>query len=144
VKRFALFAMLGFGTLACVGMELYDRHGGEVPEPATVQARRREFDQQLETILARSKVRHLLVCELIESRLSLAEVTDEFMELNREGLDAGANIRQMYPGANERQCTAHQVIGYTERELEARRDLTPEARRRVLERLEAELREMCR
>jgi hypothetical protein len=142
VKRFALFTLLGFGVLACVVTELYDRHGGEVPEPATVQAKRREFDLQLEAVQARIKARHLLVCGLVEDRLSLAEVTDEFMELNRESPDAGANIRQIYAGADERQSTARQVIGYTERELEARHDLTPEARRRVLERLEAELREM--
>lgn len=135
-------ALLGFGVLACAVAVRCDRQGGEEPNPAGAQSRRRELDRQLEATHARREARHRLAGELIEGRLTLAEATDEFMRLNREEPNTAANIHLMFPGADERQSTARQVLIYAEDALEERRDLTPEARRRVLERLEAELRKM--
>jgi hypothetical protein len=137
--RSGVLLLTAFAALAYAAPAALHRLVYEEPDLAAAQA---QLDRKLAAVRARNKVKHTLIGELIEGQLSLSEVTDEFIRLNREDPERLANIRAMFPGADERESTARQVIAWTEETLKWRRDPTSEACRRVRDRLEAERREM--
>jgi hypothetical protein len=138
-----LALLLGFGVLMCA-VEFRDWGDGEEIDMKAVQTQRMELDRQSAALDARDKVRRRLIGELIDGQLSLSEVTDKFMRLNREPPEIARAIRDSYPAVDERASSARQVFVYAEGELARRDDLSSEQRQRVLGRLEAELRAICK
>jgi hypothetical protein len=50
--------------------------------------------------------------ELVAGRMSLAEAADEFLRVNAEDPKVLASILEKYPGADEREKSAHNVIAF--------------------------------
>jgi len=88
-------------------------------------------------IQQRIVVKEMKIGELIAGRLSLAEVTDEFLAMNRDQPGYMVSIRVQYTGRTDREKVARNVIHYVHSRVDD--DVEESA---LLSHLDAELDEM--
>ena len=79
------------------------------------------------------KYKDYLVREMLGGRMTLAEVADEFLRVNAEQPKVLAGVLEKYPGANDREKSAHNVIAFA-----CGRCLTPAEESEVLAKLSTE------
>ncbi len=128
----ALIANSGWAVTAVVNaLQPYD-HREELQNQI-------EFGLQLDVIdkeLRRQiEVKDTLIDELIAGQTTLAEVTSQFMILNRSQPVSAFLVRRDYPGATDEEKTARNVISYATAELSKG---CPDRKEEVLAHLEAE------
>jgi hypothetical protein len=80
-------------------------------------AKSREFDRRDADVFRRIELKERLVADLIAGRVTLAEVTPQFLELNRDRPGYMLAIRASYPGRTDEERTARTVLQYAERQL---------------------------
>jgi hypothetical protein len=109
------------------------------PEPADADpapeqtALSRDLDDRLRTAKLRVEYKEELIGRLVGGRLTLDEVTGEFLRLNREYPQALAVVRLYHRGSGDEEKTARNVLAYVRC-----RPLPADAKARVLARLERE------
>lgn len=140
----AAFALAGVTTFAVApswaesaGLDVWNLPKLERDVEVTV-AQNKQLAVQDGDIQQRIAIKEVLVADLIAGRVSLAEVTAEFMALNQSRPEYMALIRDEFPGETDELKVAHNVINYARHRLTDRAD-----RARVLGRLEAELAQMA-
>jgi hypothetical protein len=79
------------------------------------------------------KYKDYLVRELLNGRMTLAEVADEFLRVNADQPQVLESILRKYPGSSEREKSAHNVLAFA-----CARCLTPAEAEEVLARLATE------
>ncbi len=89
-----------------------------------------------EAVRHRIAVKETLIADLLTGRSSLAEVTEQFAELDVSRPAYMATLRATYPAATDREVMAHNVIAYALPRVPA------EEREAVSSRLEADLQQM--
>ena len=68
--------------------------------------------ERLERNHASAAYKEYLVRELVVGRMTLADVADEFLRVNAEEPPVLASILRDFPGANDREKSAHNVIAF--------------------------------
>ena len=86
-------------------------------EIADETAKGREFERRDADVFRRIELKDRLVADLIAGRTTLAEVTPQFVELNRDRPGYMTAIRASYPGRTDEERTARTVLQYAERQL---------------------------
>jgi len=103
-----------------------------------------EESQRLDRIschlIRRIHVKDALVSNLIEGRMTLKEVTAQFLLLNKDDPVIMQEIRRMYPGATEVEASARNVISYAGSSLASE---SPFRRLQALARFEVEFQDLC-
>src|SRR5262245_45805407 len=127
-------------ALCCV----WARQHRDQLEANAVFVQDREIEETRILLRKRIEVKERLVDEIIDGRLTLPEVTEQFMQLNQTYPEIVTHTRERYPGATDREKTARQVLCYIHSQFRMRPELTAEQRDRVLQRVEAQLQEMCK
>jgi hypothetical protein len=77
----------------------------------------RDLDRKETEVLRRMELKDRLVADLIAGRATLAEVTPQFLDLNRDRPGYVTAIRITYPGRTDEERTARTVLQYAERQL---------------------------
>ncbi|MFO0822457.1 MAG: hypothetical protein U0792_04950 [Gemmataceae bacterium] len=113
---------------ACQPQDWHEVYRGEV-ELA------KELENSDQEVWRRIEIKESLVHQLIEGRLSLAEVTRQFLVMNQDRPGYMEVIRATYAGSNDEEKTARNVISYVTVELSR---ASSEQQAEVLERLEYE------
>jgi hypothetical protein len=101
----------------------------------TEDAKRRAFAYEDAELFRRMDLKDRLVAELIAGRTTLADVTEEFVALNRDRPGYTTTIRATYPGQTDEERTARNVLGYVSQRMG---DLPPARQAEVMARLESE------
>lgn len=74
------------------------------------------FDRALDDRLARTAegvaYKQFLVGEMLAGRMTLGQVADEFLRVNAEDPAILQSILEKYPGADDREKSAHNVIAF--------------------------------
>ena len=96
----------------------------------------RAFDYEDAETLRRMDLKDRLVADLIAGRTTLADVTEEFLALNRARPGYSAAIQTTYPGQTDEERTARNVLSYVSQRMG---DLSPARQAEVTARLESEL-----
>lgn len=86
-------------------------------------------------IVRRLAIKDALIAELISGRITLIEVTKQFLILNQSRPEYMTVIRESYPGSTDEEKTTHNVMGYIRAELA---HTTPAQQTAVLHRLNIE------
>lgn len=86
--------------------------GDETEWEADRAAAEEAHRQQLGQLRTRQQMMRSAVDDVVEGRVTLAEATALFTELNKEPRDLTPAIRTNYPAATERESVARQVIGW--------------------------------
>ena len=94
------------------------------------------LDAEDEYVRRRIELKEMIVRDLVAERVSLAEATDRFVELNALRPRSAEAVRESFPGATDREKTARNVIAY------ALTRSTPDQQGAISSRLETELRQM--
>jgi hypothetical protein len=97
---------------------------------------RREFDHKGVDVLRRIDLKDRLVADLIAGRSTLAEVTGEFLDLNRDRPGYLTALQANFPGQTDEERTARNVLFYVSHHVG---HLSPADRAEVKARLESEL-----
>lgn len=106
-------------------------------EEVEVETRRgHDLSAHDEDIRQRIEVKEILVADLIAGRATLAEVTAQFLALNRGRPYYMETLRETYPAATDEQTTALAVLGFVTPRLA---DEPLDRQAEVSARLEAEL-----
>jgi hypothetical protein len=113
---------------ACQPQDLHEAFRGEV-ELA------KELENSDQEVRRRIEIKESLVRRLIEGRLTLAEVTSQFLLMNQGRPGYMEVIRNSYAGSSDEEKTARNVISYVTVELS---QASSEQQAEVLERLECE------
>jgi hypothetical protein len=96
----------------------------------------RRIEEESERIRRRLRVKETIVTDLIAGRVTLAEATDRFTELNESQPHYLLTIRNHFPGQTDEERMARNVIGFAEQQV------PPKERPALRSRFEAELRRM--
>ena len=99
-------------------------------------AKERNLDAEDEGIRQRIEIKETLVAELIAGQATLAEVTEQFLALNRSHPYYMEALRGTYSGATDEETVARAVVGFVNARLP---NLPREQREEVTARLDAEL-----
>lgn len=99
-------------------------------------ARERNLDVEDDGIRRRIEVKETLVAELIAGQTTLAEVTDQFLTLNRPHENYMHALRSAYPAATDDETIARAVLGFVSARVQS---LPPNQREEVTARLDAQL-----
>jgi hypothetical protein len=75
------------------------------------EAVRRDLEARLQAVKLRTEYKSVLIDRLVAGEATLAEVTDEFLRLNRDTPALGV-IRLYLPGSSDEEKTAHNVVEY--------------------------------
>lgn len=70
------------------------------------------LDQRLEAVAARTAYKEDLVDQLLAGRATLAAVADNFLRVNAESPECLAVMRMHFPGTDDRETSARNVIEY--------------------------------
>jgi hypothetical protein len=97
--------------------------------------RGRELDKLDADVLRRMELKDRLVSDLIEGRTTLADVTAEFIRLNRDRPGYATAIRTTYAGRTDEERTARSILYCASRQLS---HLPPTSRAAITTRLENE------
>lgn len=99
-----------------------------------------EFERSLATrdddIRQRIEVKEILVADLIAGRTTLAEVTAQFLTLNRSQPHYMEALRSTYPGLGDEEMVARTVLGFVSARV---RTESADRQAEVMSRLDAEL-----
>lgn len=97
--------------------------------------RERVFVAHDDDIRRRIEIKEVLVGDLIAGRTTLADVTAQFLALNRSQPAYLEALRSAYPGGTDEETTARSVLGFVTPRLSGE---SPERRAEVMTRLEVE------
>jgi hypothetical protein len=98
--------------------------------------RSRSFDHQSAEIRRRIDLKDQLVADLIAGRNTLADVTQEFLALNRDQPGYATTLQASFPGQTDEERTARNVLFYVSQRVG---HLPPDRRAEVTARLDGEL-----
>jgi hypothetical protein len=142
-RRFALTALLlPFGLLAVnptwaqsLGLDVWNvpALNAELRESAGTD---RQLTDQSDGVRRRIAVKDAIIADLLAERITLAEATERFGELNAGHPEYLMTIRATYPGETDREKFARNVIAF------ARMRASPDQVEAVTARLEYELQDM--
>jgi len=99
-------------------------------------AKAREVDHEDDEVLRRMERKDRLVDELISERVTLADVTAEFLAMNQNRDGHMTVIRATWPGRNDEERTARNILHFVSLRLS---ELPAAERDEVSSRLESEL-----
>lgn len=94
-----------------VGADVWNLPSDEASIRENARANDRITQQNDET-LRRIAIKESIVEELLAGRLTLAEATDQFVEMNAARPECLNRIRAEYPGSGDREKTARNVISF--------------------------------
>lgn len=100
----------------------------------------KHLDSILQCFVRRSQIKEALVSDLIKGRTTLREVAAQFLLLNKNFPVILREILRIYPGVNEFEASARNVISYASGSLDSESFFH---RWEALARLEAELKGIC-
>jgi hypothetical protein len=103
-------------------------------EVAAAAEQSRELQAEDDDIQQRIVVKEALIADLIAGRTTLAEVTAQFLILNKARPEYMAVIRAHFPGSTDQEKVARNVIDYARPRV-----ADPVRREQLVQRLEAEL-----
>ena len=140
--RLAFFVLATFGVMA--GHPTWARSIGadvwNVPaiqeEIRTSQTERDHLDAENEEICHRIAIKESIVTDLVASRITLSEATEQFTELNAARPNYMTVIRDTFRGATDQEKMARNVIAFVVTRV------SPQEQTAVVGRLEAELARM--
>lgn len=133
------FALLfgGFATVcprlteAC-GLDFWNRIGQETPPANGTQEEALEGVKQSQQ---RQEMRHIVIQELVEERMKLADAIDHFYELDQIEPEVMNQTRRRFPAESDQMTVGLQVLSHVEAFLYAE----PSRREEVARRLKMEL-----
>lgn len=102
-----LAAAIGYG-IANFDPDVLHTQPAKLDEPV----RDPELRERLTRNDAVVKYKDYLVREMLDGRMTLTEVADEFLRVNAEQPRILEAVLEKYPGANEREKSAHNVLAF--------------------------------
>jgi hypothetical protein len=126
---------LAVGAILAADVRLHDSTEEDAwlgPDAAAIAQERAAIAAQQKWVADRIELKGKYVRELIDGRLSLAQVTAEFVRLNEEYPAARDHVRFRYAGSSDEEKTARNVLDHV------RPRVADEQRDAVLARLERE------
>ena len=120
---------------ATLGLDVWNMPALEAQVRTSTEEGHR-LDAEDEYVRRRIDLKDTIVHDLLAEKVTLAEATDRFAELNARCPRTEAAVREYFPGATDREKTARNVISF------AVTRAAPQERASVASRLETELQQM--
>jgi hypothetical protein len=137
----AALALVSTGLLATYTHQFdpyFSTYERDVEELRRQEERQNKLCQQGEIVGRRLSFKVLIIRDLIDGRIALAEATERFIYVNGMDPEINTATRELFPAATIEESTALQVIRFVKTELRSDPTKSPS----VVARLDAELEKM--